>query len=330
MIEAVAQANRGHHVAYGEDPHTRACEQLFREVFDAPVAVLLAFNGTGANIVGLSALLGPGEAVICSDWAHINVDETGAPERFLGAKLIDLPCSDGKLRPEQIDDAAASLGNQHHVQPGVVSITQSTELGTLYSIDEIGAICERARAHQMRVHLDGARLANAVAASGGLDSLRAMTLGAGVDILTFGGTKNGLLGAEAVIVAEPDRWPAIRFLRKQATQLPSKMRFVAAQFVAVLTDDLWLELAGHSNRMARELGIRAQTLPGVQLDVEPVVNSVFVRLPVGSIEALRQWTFFWDWDTSRHQVRWMTSWDTGLEDVEHFIEGARQILAQCN
>ena len=330
VIEAIIEANAGHHLAYGDDPFTERCSALFREVFDAPVSTLLAFNGTGANVVGLSTVLGPGEAVICSDWAHINVDETGAPERFLGAKLIDLACPDGKLQPDQIDAVATNLGNQHHVQAGVVSITQSTELGTLYTIDEIGALCERAHAHSMRVHLDGARLANAVAASGGGSALRAMTLDAGVDVVTFGGTKNGLMGAEAVIIADPSRWPAARYLRKQATQLPSKMRFLAAQFNAVLADGLWLDLAMHANAMAADLGRRVIALPGVHLDSPPEVNSVFVRLPPEAIEPLRRWTFFWDWDTSRHQVRWMTSWDTTAEDVDTFIDGAGEILAQCN
>ncbi len=330
VIEAVLEANAGHHLAYGDDPFTRRCGELFQEIFEAPVATLLAFNGTGANVLGLSTVLGPGEAVICSDWAHINVDETGAPERFLGAKLIDLVCPNGKLSPDQIDEVATQLGNQHHVQPGVVSLTQSTELGTLYSIDEIGALCERAHAHNMRVHLDGARLANAVAASGGISALRAMTIDAGVDILTFGGTKNGLLGAEAVIIADPSRWPAAPFLRKQATQLPSKMRFLAAQFIAVLSDGLWLDLAEHANAMAADLGRRCEGLHGVRLDTPPDVNSVFVCLPPEAIEPLRRWTFFWDWDTSRHQVRWMTSWDTTAEDLDIFVDGVSKILAQCN
>lgn len=327
VLESVARANHGHALAYGEDPHTRRCEALFRELFDAPVETLLTFNGTGANVLALAILLGPGEAVVCTEAAHIAVDETGAPERYLGAKLMDLPTADGKLRPEQLVELEHLIGVQHHAQPGVVSITQSTELGGLYTVDEIAALCDVAHRAGMRVHLDGARLANATAALGGtVATLRAMTIEAGVDIVTFGGTKNGLLGGEAVIVCDPQRLGAGRFLRKQVTQLPSKMRFVAAQFEALLTDELWLRAAGHANAMALELHRATSSIPGVRLGTPPQVNSVFPILPPEVIRPLQDWCFFWDWDVSRHQVRWMTAWDTTSEDVAAFATGVAEAL----
>lgn len=331
VVEAVVRANEGHVLAYGDDHHTRECEARFRDLFGRDVHTYLAFNGTGANVLALATMLGPAQAVVCTDGAHIAVDETGAPERALGAKLIDLPCPDGKLRPEQLDDVAHLLGVQHHVQPGVVSITQSTELGTLYTADEIAALCDRAHSLGMRVHLDGARLANAVAATGGtVAALRALTVDAGVDVISFGGTKNGLLGGEAVVIVDPELARAAPYLRKQVTQLPSKMRFIAAQFNAVLHDDLWIELATHSNAMATRLHAGVADLPGIEVDGPPAVNSVFPLLPAAVIEPLREWCFFWDWDVARRQVRWMTAWDTTETDVERFVAGVRDLLARYN
>ena len=250
VLEAVARANEGHALAYGEDRWTRECEGAFNELF-GDVTTLLTFNGTGANVLALACLLGPAEAVVCTDWAHVATDETGAPERILGAKLIDLPSVDGKLRPEQVSGLAHLLGVPHHAQPGVVSITQSTELGTVYSPDEVAAICDAAHRLGMTVHIDGARIANATAALGGdVAALRSFTVDAGVDVVTFGGTKNGLLGGEAVVFLRPELARRARYVRKQVTQLPSKMRFVAAQFLALLAEDRWLQLAAHSNAMA--------------------------------------------------------------------------------
>lgn len=331
VLDAVARANVGHALAYGDDALTRSCQDRFRDLFGGDVHAYLTFNGTGANVLALALLLGPAQAVVCADGAHIAVDETGAPERALGAKLIGLPTADGKLRPDQLDEVAHVLGDQHHAQPGVVSITQSTELGTLYTIDEVAELCDRASRHGMRVHLDGARLANAVAASGAsAEALRAMTFDAGVDVLTFGGTKNGLLGGEAVVVRDPALARIAPFVRKQVTQLPSKMRFVAAQFNALLDGDLWIDLAAASNRSASRLYDAVRDVPGVRLDGPPAVNSLFPRLPAAAIGPLREWCFFWDWDASTHQVRWMTAWDTTDEDVARFAAGVREVLARYN
>jgi len=336
VIEAITSANQGHVLAYGQDRYTAQVETAFCELFDAEVTTLLTTTGTGANVLALAATIGPAEAVVCTRWSHIAVDETGAPERALGAKLMDLESEDAKLRPEQIDEVAGLLGVQHHAQPGVISITQSTELGTLYSVEEIAALCDRAHAHGMRVHLDGARLANAVAAAVTSTNaspgqvLRSMTIDAGVDVVTFGGTKNGLLGAEAVVILNPALGRSAPYLRKQVTQLSSKMRFLSAQFLAILQDDLWVSLASSANAMTERLARAVIGLEGVEIDHSPVVNSLFPRLRPEAIEPLREWCFFWDWDPSRHQVRWMTAWDTTEADVDRFAEGLSIILAACN
>ncbi len=327
VLEAVGRANVGHAVAYGDDAWTHACEAQFRELFGVHTQTLLTFGGTGANVLSLATMLGPAEAVVCSRWAHIAVDETGAPERILGAKLIELPSDDAKLRPDQLDGLSHLLGFEHHAQPGVVSITQSTELGTVYTADEVGALCERAHHHGMRVHMDGARIANAVAALGGtVAALRAFTVDAGVDVLTFGGTKNGLLGGDAVVYLNPELARSAKFVRKQVTQLASKMRFVAAQFTALLDGDLWIALATHANAMSRQLHTLTSEVPGVHHTQAPQVNSLFPRLPSESIEPLQRWCFFWPWDVATHQVRWMTAWDTTDADVTTFAEGIRQVV----
>jgi len=332
VIEALISANEGHALAYGDDELTRQCSASFRDLFGADVTTRLTFNGTGANILAIATMLGslagPHHAVVCTDWAHIHVDETGAPERALGTKLIDLPSPDAKLVPDQLAELAHLQGVQHHVQPGVVSITQATELGTLYSPKEIAALCDKAHSMGMLVHLDGARIANATAALGGTrGALRELTIDAGVDALSFGGSKNGLLGAEAVIFLNPDVAVGSEFVRKQITQLPSKMRFLAAQFIAVLQDDLWISLATHANAMATELHQATSVIPGVELGDVPEVNSLFPVLPAEAIGPLRDWCFFWDWDVSRHQVRWMTAWDTTPEDIALFAAGVAAQLA---
>ena len=327
VLEAIARVNIGHALAYGDDDETRACERRFSELFGRDVATFLTFNGTGANVLALTALARPGDAAICSEWAHVNVDETGAPERIAGIKLIDVSAPDGKLTPEQIADHAHALGDFHHAQPTIVSITQSTELGTAYTADEIAAVCDAAHRHGMRVHMDGARIANAVASAGGtVAALRAMTVEAGVDVMSFGGTKNGMVGGEAVLFLDPTLGARGQYIRKTVTQLPSKMRFVAAQFNALLDNDLWLALAGHANRMATELHVAAGDIPGIDPGPAPAVNSLFPILPPDVIGQLQAWSFFWDWDRSRHQVRWMAAWDTDPDDVATFATGVRQIL----
>jgi threonine aldolase len=308
-------------MAYGGDEITKHATKLFQELCDTDVDVLFTFNGTGSNIVALGSLLRSAESVLCSEWAHIHVDETGAPEHILGIKLQDVNSPDAKVTPAHIVAAASTLGNVHHVQPGVVSITQATELGTVYSIDEIRAICEAAHSYGMRVHLDGARIANATASLGGdVATFRALTFGAGVDAVSFGGTKNGMFGAEAVLLRRGVASDRSGFIRKQSTQLPSKMRYTAAQFVEALTDNFWIETASHANKMAMRLYDALAHIDSLQIS-SPAVNSLYPILPVAVKERLQAWNFFWDWDVSRSQVRWMTSWDTSPEDVDAFAAG---------
>lgn len=328
VIEELARANQGHALAYGDDPWTRQAADQFNELFGRPVSTLLTLNGTGSNVLALASVLRPGDAVICTDWSHVNDDEAAAPERILGAKLITVPASEGRLHPDQIDERAHALGNLHHAQPGVVTITQATEWGTLYTIDQIANICDRAHAHGMRVHLDGARIANAVAALGGsVETLRNMTVEAGVDVVSFGGTKNGLLGAEAVILLNhDDPWRAA-YLRKQVNQLSSKMRFIAAQFIASLTDERWLSWADHSNAMAQLLYDQALPILGTDSVAPPSVNSLFPIVDAQAAEQLRQWCFFWEWDASTSCQRWMTAWDTTPDDVHQFVTGLTAALS---
>jgi threonine aldolase len=310
-------------MAYGGDALTKQATSLFTELCDEDVDVLFTFNGTGSNVVALASLLKPADSIICTNWSHINVDETGAPEKFLGAKLQDVDVANGKLTPEHISSLAGAIGNVHHVQPGVVSITQATELGGLYSLQEIREICETAHSFGMRVHLDGARISNAVAALGGdVKTFRDLTFGAGVDAVSFGGTKNGMLGAEAVLLRRGVASDRSAYIRKQATQLPSKQRYAAAQFVEALSDGLWLETAAQANAMARRLYSAVSGIKGLEIDA-PEVNSMYPVLPRDVKKKLQDWSFFWDWDESRSQVRWMTSWDTTDADVDAFAAGIR-------
>lgn len=328
VMAALNDANSGHALAYGDDRWTAETGDLVRELFGPQAEVFLVWGGTGANVMALGTMLGPAEAVVCTNWSHINVDETGAPERVLGAKLIDLDCPDGKLVPAQLEEQSHALGQMHHAQPGVVSLTQSTELGTLYTADEIAALCDTAHRIGLSVHVDGARLANAVVALGGnVEALRTMIVETGVDVLTFGATKNGMMYGEAVVYLG-DRFTRVApYVRKMVTQLPSKMRFVAAQFNAMIRDDLWLRNAAHANSMATRLYEATRDVTGVRYAAPPAVNAVFPHLPPSTIEPLKDWCFFWDWNVATHQVRWMTAWDTTTDDVDTFAAGVRACLA---
>jgi threonine aldolase len=324
-MDALVAANVDHALAYGDDEWTARATQRFRDLFGAPVEVCLVWGGTGANVVSLQSLVRPWSAVVCTANAHIAVDECGAPERFTGSKLLTFPSEDGKLTPADLEASQTGRGDEHHAQATVVSVTQSTECGTLYSVAELTAICETAHGFGMTVHLDGARLGNAVAALG--CGVRALTIDAGVDVVSFGGTKNGMMYGEAVVFCDPALGADMRFVRKQATQLPSKMRFVAAQFDALLTDDLWIRNAAHANAMALRLAGAVRDIPGVVLAREPVVNSVFVRLPAEAIPRLQAESFFWTWDETVDEVRWMTSFDTTAEDIDAFAATVRRVLA---
>ena len=325
VMDALAEANTPAALAYGADRWTEALTERFRTLYDAPVEVLLCWGGTGANVVGLATLLAPWQAIVCAESAHIAVDECGAPTRFSGAMLLTVPSDDGKVRPSDLDRYRPYLGDEHHPQPAVVSISQVTELGTVYSVDEIAELADAVHALGLTLHLDGARIANAVAATGA--GLPEMIRDAGVDVMTFGSTKNGAMYGEAVVYLRPELAVGAPFTRKQAGQLPSKTRFVAAQLLALLEDDRWIRHAQHANAMARLLADGARDIDGVRLAHEPAANAVFVHLPPDAITALQGWSFFWDWDHATSMVRWMTSFATTEADVAAFLDGVRAVLA---
>lgn len=311
--DALRSADSGHAVAYGDDVYTETAVRLFRERFGESAEVFFVFGGTGANVSALAAVTKPFQAIVCAETAHVNVDECGAPERFTGCKLIDLPTPDGKLRVEQIEPLLARLGDQHHAQPRVVSVSQPTELGTVYTIEELNALAAFAHERGMLLHVDGARLANAAAH---LDvSLHELTAGTGVDVLSFGGTKNGMMYGEALVFFDPARAEEFRFVRKQCAQLPSKMRFVAAQFTALLGEDLWRETAAHANRMARTLAAELRSIPQVRITQPVESNAVFAVLPRASIPRVQERFFFYVWNEQTNEVRLMCSFDTTDEDV---------------
>jgi threonine aldolase len=316
ILEAIARANGGHQVAYGADAYTQHLQGVFQAHFGADAAAYPVFNGTGANVVSLQAMTERWDAVICAQSAHINVDECGAPERVGGLKLLAVPTSQGKLTPELVELQAHGRGDEHRAQPKVVSITQSTELGTLYTVAEIAAIVEHAHARDLAVHLDGARIANAAATLG--VPLRAFTTDVGVDVVSFGGTKNGMMIGECVVVLNPDAVRGMAFLRKLSMQLASKMRFVSVQFDALLSGDLWLRNARHANAMALRLQAAVRDVQGVEVQRPVEANSVFAILPAEVTERLQARYPFYVWDQQTGEVRWMTSFDTTEADVDGF------------
>ncbi len=324
VLNAIARANQGHVVAYGDDPYTRSAVEKFREHFGEGIEVFFTFNGTGANVLGLQALTKPYHAVLCSDFAHIYCDECGAPEKHTGCKLIPLPHQDGKITPELVRHAYHGIGDQHHVQARVISITQSTEMGTVYKPDEIQALARFAHEHGMFLHVDGARIANAAAALG--QTLRQATRDLGVDVLSFGGTKNGIMGGEAVVFFNPALGADFLYLRKQGMQLASKMRFIAVQFEALLTNDLWRRSAEHANHMARVLEAEVRKISQVRIVWKVEANGVFAQLPRTAIEKIKERYFFYPWIEEENIVRWMCSFDTTEEDVKAFAEAVAEAV----
>jgi threonine aldolase len=323
-LAVIAEANAGHAPAYGADSITAAAVAAVRRHLGAQAEVAFVFNGTGANVVGLGLLARPWEHVVCARTAHINVDECGAPERLLGIKLLDVDTPHGKLTPDLVRDVHRGVGDEHHTQPRVVSITQSTELGTLYTPDEIHALAATAHDLGLYLHVDGSRICNAAAALG--VPLRATTTDCDVDVLSLGGTKNGLLAAEAVVVLRPELAGPLAFVRKQCMQLGSKMRFTAAQFLAMLDGDLWYRNAAHANAMAARLHDAVRELPGLTVTRPRQVNAVFAALPPAAIPLLQRVSPFYVWDEARHEVRWMCSWDTTEQDVDTFAAAVRDVL----
>lgn len=316
VLRAIAAVNRGHVVGYGDDSYTEAAVRKFKQHFGSDIDVFFVFNGTAANCLSLKTMMESYHAVICSEGAHIYTDECGAPEKFTGCKLIPIPTADGKLTVESVGHAYHGIGDQHHVQPRAISITQVTELGTVYTPREVRDLARFAHEHDMFLHMDGARIANA-AVSLGL-TLREATRDLGVDVLSFGGTKNGAMGAEAVVFFDRKFSRDFLYLRKQGMQLASKMRFISAQFEALLSNDLWRKNAQHANRMAELLQKEVSKIPGVKVVYKVEANGVFAQIPRRAIAKLQKRYFFYVWDEERSLVRWMCSFDTTEKDVKQF------------
>lgn len=323
VIEAIKAANDGHAIGYGGDPITARAMELFQKHF-GDVAVFFVFGGTGANVLGLKAITQPYHAIFCAETAHVNVDECGAPEKFTGCKLIAIPTPDGKLRAEQIKPLLHGIGVEHYAQPRVISISQATEMGTVYTPEELKTLADFAHDNSLLLHVDGARLSNAAVA---LDkTFKEITADVGIDVLSFGGTKNGMMYGEAVVFFDKDRASDFKFIRKQGMHLPSKMRFISAQFEALLAGDLWRRGAAHANRMAQVLGRELAKVPKIKLTQPVESNGVFATIPREYIPALQEKYFFYVWDDAISEVRLMASFDTSEDDIHDFIDFVNQIV----
>ncbi len=317
VLEAISRANVDHQSAYGDDVVTERAASMVKDLFGTQAEFYPVFNGTGANVVALQSLTERWQSVVCSGSAHIHADEGGAPEAVAGTKLWTVPTSDGKLLPADVQSQCFDMDFVHRAQPGAVSITQSSEMGTVYTPEEIAALAEVAHGNGLAFHMDGARLSNAVASLG--VGVREFTTDAGVDAVSFGLTKNGAMLAEAIVVLEPERVRGIDFLRKTSMQLASKMRFLSAQFIGLLEDDLWLRSAAHANEMARRLEAGVRDLPAVQVTQSVQANAVFAILPSEVRKALQDRFHFYTWDQGTGEVRWMCAWDTTPQDVDSFV-----------
>jgi threonine aldolase len=324
VIEAIRAANEGHVIAYGDDPFTVRATKLFQKHFGRDIAVYFVFGGTGANVLGLKAITKSHQAIICAETAHVNVDECGAPENFTGCKLLTLSTPDGKLRVEQIKPLLHGIGVEHHVQPAVITISQATEMGTVYTKKELKTLAGFAHDRGMLLHVDGARLSNAAVS---LDaSLKEITADAGVDVLSFGGTKNGMMYGEAVVFFNPKLAADFKYIRKQGMQLSSKMRFIAAQFEAMLSGDLWRRGPEHANRMAQLLAGELARVPQIKITQPVEANGVFAVIPSKYIPALQKKYFFYVWNEEISEVRLMASFDTTEEDIRDFVAFVRKTV----
>jgi len=324
ILNALSAANEGHAVGYGGDELTQQAISRFKQEFGEQTDIYFVFNGTGANVLSLSTLTRSFHSVICADTAHIQTDECGAPEKFTGSKLLPVATVKGKISPEGISKYLHGFDFEHHSQPGIISISQVTELGTIYTLEEIKAITTLAHQYGLFVHMDGARIANAAVA---LDlPFRAFTVDAGIDVLSFGGTKNGMMMGEAVLFFNPELAKCTKYIRKQSMQLYSKMRFVSAQFLAYFNNELWKRNATHSNKMAKLLEKQVREIPTIQLTQEVEANGVFAIVPREIIPQLQEKYFFYMWDEHRSEVRWMTSFDTQEEDIANFTALIKKLV----
>lgn len=324
IMNALQRANQGHVGSYGADPFTEMAVQKFKSFLGDDIEVFFAYNGTGANVLGLSAMTRSFDSIICSDLAHINVDESTAPERFTGCKLVTIPTRDGKIYPQEIEEKIQRVDDQHHPQVRVISISQTTEYGTVYSIEELKAISTVAKKHNLLFHMDGSRISNAAVSLKA--EFRAFTRDAGVDVLSFGGTKNGMMFGEAVVFFNTELAKNFKYIRKQGMQLHSKMRFISAQFDALLTNDLWRRNASHSNGMARLLEAEIRQSPKAKITQKVDANGIFVMLPPEIIPALQEEHFFYVWNDKTSEVRLMCSFDTKEEDIKSFGKKLRELL----
>jgi threonine aldolase len=323
VMEALRKANEEHAGSYGNDTYTARATQMFKDVFGDDVEVFFVYNGTGANVLGLSTITQSFNSIICSEGAHINVDESTAPEKFLGCKLVTLPTPDGKLNAVQVAERIQRVGDQHHPQIKVISISQASEYGTVYSVDEIKALSEVASKNGLYLHMDGSRIANAAVSLG--KKFREFTRDAGVDVLSFGGTKNGLMFGEAILFFKPELATHFSYIRKQGMQLHSKMRFIAAQFEALLSDDLWKRNAQHTNRLAKKLAIALSEIQGITVTQKVDANGVFAVFPVSIIEALQKEYPFYVWNEKINEVRLMCSWDTTEAEINLFVDRVKKM-----
>jgi threonine aldolase len=324
IIEALRAANEGHVVAYGDDPFTERATKIFQKHFGRDIAVFFVFGGTGANVLGLKAITNSYEAVVCAETAHINVDECGAPEKFTGCKLLSVRTPDGKLRVDQIKPFLHGVGFEHHVQPRVISVSQATEMGTVYTKNELKTLARFAHDHNMLLHVDGARIANAAVSLNA--NLKEITADAGVDVLSFGGAKNGMMYGEAVVFFDQKLASGFKYIRKQGMHLPSKMRFISAQFETLLGGDLWRGSAAHANRMARVLATELEKIPQIKITQPVEANGVFAEIPAKYVPALQKKYFFYVWNEETSECRFMASFDTTEDDIRDFVALVRKTV----
>jgi threonine aldolase len=324
-MEALNRANSGHAGSYGSDEYTVKATQKFKEYFGDNIDVFFVYNGTGANILGLSTLTNSYNSIICSDLAHIHVDESTASEKFTGCRQVTIPTKDGKIYPHDIEDKIQRVDDQHHPQPKVVSISQSTEYGTVYTLEEIASISTVAKSHGLYFHMDGSRISNAAVSLN--TDFKSFTADLGVDVLSFGGTKNGIMFGEAIVFFNQELARDFKFIRKQGMQLHSKMRFISAQFEALLSNDLWKKNASHSNAMAKLLGAELEKIPGIHVTRSVDANGVFATMPSTIIPALQEEQFFYVWTEKISEIRLMCSFDTTEEDIKRFIRKTRVLLS---
>src|SRR5664280_350458 len=318
ILKEIISSNTGHAAGYGSDVYTEQAQNIFKDHLGSETETFFVFTGTAANVLGLSGILKSWNSVITASTAHLEGDECGAPEKFIGCKVLVVDAPDGKINPELIEKHMHGIDFEHHSQPKVISITQATEMGTVYSADEIATIASYAHSRSMLLHMDGARIANA-AVSLNLP-FKAFTTDAGVDVLSFGGTKNGLMAGEAICFLKPGMADDFKYIRKQGMQLASKMRFISSQFIAYFRNDLWKECASHSNAMAAILADKLEEVKNVHITQKVQSNGIFVIIPKEAAERVMKEYFFYPWDESRSEYRLMCSWDTTEEDIEEFVK----------